>query len=801
MQTRSSNRTRSGPAIWFRLRADLRGRRWQAGSVLLVVALATWLIGMGLVIFGSVSAPFDRLFTQLNGAHLWVYTSLPLSPGQFDAIIHAPGVVASTQLEEGAENGNVLVGQETLGANIQSFPADQPAIGKLLITRGQGLALDDPNGVIIDQAFAQAQHLHPGATLHVVTEQGLVPVHVRGVAIDVNHDSAQDGTTCRIHLLRATLEQLFPALRRYGVIGLQLADPTAIGAATADIFQRLQAQGFPAAKGNPGLDNWMTFRADFGTGTRLTAIVLLAFGIVSLVAAGFIVANLVIGQVLAQQRDLGILKAVGFTPSQLVRALVLEYALLGAAGGVVGLVLAALAAPWLLGQLTATLGVPVPPLFSPLVIAGVLAALLVTMALCAGVPALRAGRTRVVDVIRPGGVSADGRRSRLGSFFLRAGVPVVVALGIRGMTARPVRTVLVALTLLLGVMTAIFALEANATLQQYSTDPTLTGVFADAFMSPGVYDPLATQRLIASQSDIAYYYATFQQEAFWADGRGTLGMLFTSGDPRRVEATITSGRWFHDGADEMVVSAATLQDLRARVGDRIPLRFTLESGQQVIIPYTIVGTIFITQRLDQAYAPLSSFVMHTGDTAATVAASTGYEITLRSGIAPATFIQSLEAQTDERIGARVYTLNVPPGVAQGVSLMGYVGVALLLIAGVGMLNAMLLATRERYRELATLKAIGLTPGQMLRSVTDGALALGVLTLMIGIPLGLLLSTVGLSELIQQLSKGTLPTIQIGVNWLGIGLLIPATLAIAALGAYLPARWAARVSVGEVLRYE
>ena len=72
---------RRGAAIWYRVRADLRGRRGQAGSVLLVVVLATWLIGLGLVIVGSVSAPFDRLFTQLNGAHLWLYSS-PLTPGQ-----------------------------------------------------------------------------------------------------------------------------------------------------------------------------------------------------------------------------------------------------------------------------------------------------------------------------------------------------------------------------------------------------------------------------------------------------------------------------------------------------------------------------------------------------------------------------------------------------------------------------------------------------------------------------------------------------------------------------------------------
>src|SRR5579872_6677053 len=91
---------RSGSAIWYRVRADLRGRRLPASSVLLVVALATILIGLALTVFGSVQAPFDRLFTQLNGAHLWVYYHSAPTQGQLEAVIHAPNVAAHTEVEE-----------------------------------------------------------------------------------------------------------------------------------------------------------------------------------------------------------------------------------------------------------------------------------------------------------------------------------------------------------------------------------------------------------------------------------------------------------------------------------------------------------------------------------------------------------------------------------------------------------------------------------------------------------------------------------------------------------------------------
>src|SRR5258708_38615057 len=113
------NHARRGPGIWYRARADLRGRRLQTGSVVLVVALATILIGLALTVFGSVQAPFDRLFTQLNGAHLWVYYPTPSAPpqAQLDAVIHAPNVAASTELEK-ASGASILISSQKFGAYI-----------------------------------------------------------------------------------------------------------------------------------------------------------------------------------------------------------------------------------------------------------------------------------------------------------------------------------------------------------------------------------------------------------------------------------------------------------------------------------------------------------------------------------------------------------------------------------------------------------------------------------------------------------------------------------------------------------
>jgi putative ABC transport system permease protein len=798
MQTHSTNRTRSGPAIWYRVLADLRGRRVQTGSVLLLVALSTLLVGLGLVVFGSVSAPFDRLFTQLNGAHLWVYTSQPLSPGQLDAIVHAPGVVASTAPEVEAQ-GYILMGPNKLFANMRSFPAQQPVVGQLLITHGEGLSTADPNGVIIDQPFANANHLRVSDTLTLVTANGQQRVHVSGIAIDVNHDSQSDGTICQIHLLRATLDSFYPPSRLIGMMGLRLADPSATVATFDTISQRLQTEGYLDPSRNLDWEDWLTFRGDFGSASRVSATLLLAFGIVSLLAAGVIVVNLVLGQVLAQQRDLGILKAVGFTPLQVVRTLVLEYLLLGIVGGALGLGLVALASPPLLAQLVSSLGVPVPPEYNLGTGALLLLAILLVIVVSAALPAWKAGRTRVVDAIRPGGAAPGRGRSRLAGLMLNGGLPVVTALGVRGVTARPLRALLVSLTLLLGVMTVVFAFGITATIDRYAHDAALTGVFADIYVQPDLYDVQATQQLVASRPEIAYYYGSYERTGQVSDAAHRLDVVFTAGDTRRAAASLSSGRWYGTSANELVLGDQALHHLHLRLGDQIPLTVDLNTGQKVTVTYRVVGTIFATQRSNEAYAPLSTLTAQAAIPTGDLLASMGYEVTLRPGVSANAFAQTLQQLTADRIGVKVYDLNPPPAVTEAVGIMTILGIVLMVIAGVGILNATLLSTRERYRELGTLKAIGLTPGQMVRSVVEGAVALGALSLVLGIPLGLVLTALGLQALVNSL--GGLPHFQMGINWLALALLVPATLLVAALGAYLPARWAARVPVSEALRYE
>ncbi len=124
------------------------------------------------------------------------------------------------------------------------------------------------------------------------------------------------------------------------------------------------------------------------------------------------------------------------------------------------------------------------------------------------------------------------------------------------------------------------------------------------------------------------------------------------------------------------------------------------------------------------------------------------------------------------------------------------------IAGLGVFNALLLTTRERARDIAILKALGMTPREVSTMVTASAFALGAVGALLGVPAGIILYNY-LIEAMARLSNFSVSSSAIiaAINPLQLVVVALAGVLVALLGASLPARWAARTSVVNVLNLE
>jgi len=121
-----------------------------------------------------------------------------------------------------------------------------------------------------------------------------------------------------------------------------------------------------------------------------------------------------------------------------------------------------------------------------------------------------------------------------------------------------------------------------------------------------------------------------------------------------------------------------------------------------------------------------------------------------------------------------------------------------VLAALGVLNAAVMATRERVHDLGVFKAVGMTPWQTITMVICWVIAPAVIAAAIALPAGLITQDV----LVNQIAAGiVLPGSFVHVLG-GAGLLLAlAGLVIAIAGALGPAAWAARTRTAAVLHTE
>jgi putative ABC transport system permease protein len=122
----------------------------------------------------------------------------------------------------------------------------------------------------------------------------------------------------------------------------------------------------------------------------------------------------------------------------------------------------------------------------------------------------------------------------------------------------------------------------------------------------------------------------------------------------------------------------------------------------------------------------------------------------------------------------------------------------LSVAVLGIINTLMTAITERRRELATLRALGVSRSQIQGLIFWESCYVAGLGAGLGILVGLALSVL-LIKVINKQSFGWTVQFTLPLETLGMAVLV--ALLAAFLGAWGPARWASRQSIADDLRYE
>jgi putative ABC transport system permease protein len=788
--------------------ADLRRRKLQSAVIFVVILLSSLAATLALSLLVETDAPFDHAFAAAHGAHL----NLIFSGGKVDAdqlaatrsahgVTGAEGPLPVTVAQAAIPVGSIVKtgpgnaapagtsgnGSPPLIAPLQVVGRDQweTPVDRLTIESGRWVR--SAGEIVLSRQAADRFHLAVGDSLTIQGANGSVDLKVVGVAAAMRPDTDDAWV----------LPSQIPALvAPQGSIDQEMLYRVTPNGTDQDLRDATQsiAQGLPA-DAIAGSDNYLQAKRDADLTTAVMIPFLVAFSVVGLVISALIIGNVVSGAVISSYRDLGIMKTLGMMPSQVILVMMLQIVVVAIAGCLVGIPLGTFASQPFLHKTAHALGLPAPFTAAAPSMIAVLLTILIIAVLASVLASWRAGRESAVSAITMG--SAPSRSgSRLGGWVSRLPLPRAVGLGIGDTFASPFRSITTTFAIVLGVATVVFALGLHLSLGRIAEDlirdRSVQVTISAPKRSQVSLDDQRTANAIQQNPNTAKYTAESSVDATVPGIAEPVPYYAYRGDSSWVGYAMISGRWF-SAPGEVVAPSALIDQAHLHIGDHFTAQINGKSVQ-----LTLVGEI-----LDQD----DNDLLLRGDWSAAAAVDPGlqptdYEVQLRLGVDPQQYAASMQQSLgDVGVGitssaATDTTFRLFNSVIAGLALV------LAIISVTGVLNTVVLSTRERAREIAILKAVGMAPAQVVAMVIGSVVLLGAIGGCLGIPIGLLLQHQVLTIMGQIASDTRIPPSAFDVfgTFLLPGLALTG-LVISAVGAFLPARWAASGPTAEVLQAE
>ena len=547
-------------------------------------------------------------------------------------------------------------------------------------------------------------------------------------------------------------------------------------------------------------DSWLAAESqNTGNGAIMEPFVI-AFALIGLAMAVLIVANVVSGAVAAGYYRIGVLKSIGLTPAQVVVAYLSRVGVPALAGCVLGVVAGNVLAIPVLNQSAGAYGVgsqQVPWWASVIAPAGMLA----LTVLAAFGPALRAGRLSAIQAIAAGRAPNAGRGYAVHRLVARLGLPRPVGLGLAAPFARPARTLVTLAAIAFGATAVIFAFGLRASLDRAAASQSLSATVPVQIQQVGPGG--GPNQVPTAQQDAAVtatlnnYPATAHQTTVYENQvkvpgvAGSANAWAFTGDSSWLGYGIIAGRWY-DAPGQVDVNTAFLNASGLAIGDTA----TVNTGTaQVTV--RIVGEVFHPSRDPTVFGSTQTL-----PGLATPTNVLYWDVGLRPGTSTAGYVRAVNAvlgndspwaATTHKDGGQFYTIAI--------SLIGLLALMVAIAAGLGVLNTVLMTTRDRVHDLGVFKALGMRPGQLLTMVMCWIVGPAVVAGAIAAPAAMALNTATVNAMAGTAHTGVPAFFTQVFPPSRLALLSLAALVLAVAGALAPASWAARARPAVALRTE
>jgi putative ABC transport system permease protein len=589
-----------------------------------------------------------------------------------------------------------------------------------------------------------------------------------------------------LYLSEDSLRKLFPDETTWEwSIGLRLANPEAVDETLAQIKAALRPETIDKHT------DWRDVRTSAVFESQLNFIFLAAFSVFAILATILVVASSISSIVLAQFKQIGILKAIGFTRAQILVLYLGQYLVLSLVGSLIGLVLGIVLAPLALDNIAASLNTSVQNSLDFLVVALVVLIVPGIVILASLGTAHRGARANIIKAIAVGAEAPRQKPFWGVQLATRLGLPMTFILGLDDVFAKPWRSGLTGLNLTLGVMGIVFGLVLNQTLTAYKANPTLLGIIYDAVVTRDETSDSRTQHLLQSAPGVEAFYGQQLVDAETLSGQ-TFQIRAVEGNLAAFPFKVGQGRFFQSNTYEAVAGQGLLDWLGLKVGDELIL--ILEHEKSRPVTFYIVGQYAEASNAGQmlmvSLPAAARSIKHLKPSE--------YYLKLNADADIAQLKQYLQTGRRPDLTLTLVEQAIPWSIFYLQMAIFVLAIILISMALVNVFNTSLLAVQEKLRSVGILKTLGMTPAQVVAMVNTTAGILGFLAVVLGIPLGLVFTKIMLNLLSNSFGFGV---VEITLNVLYILLLIPIMVGISMLGSFIPGRQAAFAPIVNVLRRE
>jgi len=773
-------------AIWQKIKADLLHHRIVSLLIICTITVAATLLTLAISTLMNLGAPYDRVFNEVNGAHLWLYFKPGLvNTSDIHRIEALPGVANSTGLQYGYVT-QARIHDTQVSVTLRVAPLNQPEVHRLYFLDGRNF-LPRAREVVAEKFLETTYKLAVGDKVIITRSDGMdVSLPVVGLAYDAMYDTYRIDQSPYLYVSEDTLRTLFPNKDTWNwSLGLRLSNPEAVNDVLAEV------ESMSSLKIVKSHTDWHDVKESAIFEGQLASVFLSAFSLFAILATVLIIISVVSSSILSQIKQIGILKALGFTSGQILLVYTGQYTILSLIGTALGFLLGLELAPVPMQAVTASLNTTFNPPFSFSLLLLVFCIVPGATMLAALSAATRGARANIIKSIAIG-AEAPARKMFWGARLAEhLGAPVVLVLGLNDIFVRPLRSFLTGINLMLGVIGIVFGLTLTDTIQAFRENPALLGIVYDAIVTRQQVSDNLSQRLLTKAPGVDAFYGEIQIKA-WTPDEKTFKVRAVEGNLDYFPFQILEGRFFQPGTNEAIAGKGLLDWLGVGIGDTITVNLENKDGPQVI--WVIVGVYpepaDAGQRLMVNLSSVNRLVKINQPNTYYLKLNPTADIpAIRSFLAPQKKSDLNLVTVGEAIPESVIYLQL--------AIFALAGI-LIAIAIVNVLIMSLLTAQEKLRVIGILKTVGMTPTQIVYMFNITAASLGTIAVFIGIPVGLIMTQNLLTLLSNSFGFGR---ISVSMNPAQAFVLIPFIIVVSVVGSYIPARWAAHQFIVQVLRKE